>query len=714
MLKFVIIGIFIIGIFAFVLWNLWKMTLLKHKYFGESITKFQVIEQFKDVPQKLQNIKKEKTKTIIIAALSSVMALLIAVAYFGISRVIHLNNHEHSYKEEIITASTCIEEGEAKQECRYCSYSRNTSVKLSDHTYTETNYKEPNCTDNGKITYTCEICGDVKTEKIPINGEHNFELISYSNKDSSDLGYCRYTCNECNEEKISLSVDDFNGRVVFAIAVLIIGFVTIIIALIREGRRYIFSAPPFWIALVAQILAILFLVLHFAVIVPMSEKGNLTFTKISKSVPTAECELLEKTKLEPTYSTHGEVTYECLGCRKEFLEYLPYKEIDPKDKDILIYEEPTYTEKDEMEYNNDMSSATDLPLSTRITGNLSSIEDVDYFDFELPFNGNILFEFSYDVNPNEDNWIGTIYDANGYVLHEDYISSEDFMAYNVSAGTYYLKISVVSNGTTENSIYTNSNYQVVFKPQCAEHQNIKEYFREKPTCEYNATVIRICEDCGWLDSEITRKGLEHKLSNWETTKEATIISPATKTQVCKVCDTTFYDEEMTYWWVLPLAIAELITLLAFTILFFKKPKLHVLPIVSQLTLSVASSLGILTTPIFNNIWDSIALGLVLALNLALVAEHSALLIQRIAKRYYYIYKICSVVWAVVFAIALVLGLTIFNAHPFVSAIIMAAIMIRTIMLAVTTYKKRAIPWMITNIVVAVLSVISAVVLIFIV
>lgn len=197
----------------------------------------------------------------------------------------------------------------------------------------------------------------------------------------------RFTPEECGVEEYSLRVQNFNWIVILAIVILVVSI--IIIAAIRSDEgfwKYTFEHPMFWVSLVLAILSATLMIFHWGVIRPHQENNKPIYQSVSGAP--VDCELVEIKKTESNYTENGTVVYKCQKCQREYTEYLELKEIDTNN--IPLYKDPTIAEKKENENNNKIDKAAEIPLLTKVTGNLSSTKDVDFYKITLLADGDIL------------------------------------------------------------------------------------------------------------------------------------------------------------------------------------------------------------------------------------------------------------------------------------------------------------------------------------
>lgn len=586
MLKFVLIGVAVVGLLGFFLWNFWKMVLLKHKYFSRSEMFFGLVDHFKDAPAKLKSIKADKFKIWAVAVVGSLLTVAVALAYFLISRSVFLNNHTHSYKDRVITKPSCIAEGVMEYKCRYCDEKYEEAISVIEHKYSESNHQDSTCTQEGKTEYTCEMCGDkkayviplkehkytqsieieascttegvlakqcencdlVEKEAIPTNDEHHFTVKSFTPISFWKNGYNHYSCKDCSHEAYSLSVKSFNWVIILAIAVFLIAFIIIIVVRSDEGFwRYTFERPLFWFAFVCIIPSIVLMVLHWGVVLPRQAANKPVFPNVTKAP--VECQLVEQERVESSYIQNGSVLYACQDCNKEYTEYLPLKKVDIEQ--VLIYTEPVITESSETEKNGGVSIANELPMYTRMTGKLASQQDIDFYKVTLLSGGNLNFKFTHEADQYSNHWYVTIYDLDAStVLKEGYIDkdTDSFGCSDLPAGTYYLKISVISGGNPILNNFSDADYHLIFAPECGEHIETTQYFSEMPVCEEPVEITTVCNCCGAVVSVETIEELEHSWGEWEIPESGPAESSGEKIRTCILCNETQTDKDSESWW----------------------------------------------------------------------------------------------------------------------------------------------------------------------
>lgn len=104
----------------------------------------------------------------------------------------------HKYDSQILTASTCTQQGIESHTCRVCKYSYTAPVEVCAHTYDQgVVTKEPTCTQSGEMLLTCVFCQAQQTqivEKIP---HTDGELIVSVEPNCSQEGEVTTACTYC-------------------------------------------------------------------------------------------------------------------------------------------------------------------------------------------------------------------------------------------------------------------------------------------------------------------------------------------------------------------------------------------------------------------------------------------------------------------------------------------------------------------------------------
>jgi hypothetical protein len=149
-----------------------------------------------------------------------------------------------------------------------------------------------------------------------------------------------------------------------------------------------------------------------------------------------------------------------------------------------------YSSNEEIESNDTLKSATTIGLNKLISGLAYSIDDVDYYKFTIPQNGNII----YSMSENSSHWDLELLDSKGkslltynYIFYKTKLIKKEI---GLPKGTYYVKLSTKSldQSSTEPSrggIY-NSPYQ--FKLDFLASEN---YEKEENNSSKTATKIEM-------------------------------------------------------------------------------------------------------------------------------------------------------------------------------------------------------------------------------
>ena len=105
-----------------------------------------------------------------------------------------------------------------------------------------------------------------------------------------------------------------------------------------------------------------------------------------------------------------------------------------------------YTASDawEKEFNETVVRANPVPLNTAISGSIRTSGDIDYYEFNVPFDDTITLNFGHEYISSSNNyWRTELFTAEnqgmGIVSHKGNVDSSTG-EYALSAGTYYLKV----------------------------------------------------------------------------------------------------------------------------------------------------------------------------------------------------------------------------------------------------------------------------------
>ena len=111
------------------------------------------------------------------------------VAYFDTQEVIPVI--DHNYTEEIITAATCVSEGERKLTCEDCGEIKTETIEINYGVHDMSGWEivtEPTCSTEGKKVAVCADCGYVYSSKITLASD-TYPESSHSYPSSADLDY---------------------------------------------------------------------------------------------------------------------------------------------------------------------------------------------------------------------------------------------------------------------------------------------------------------------------------------------------------------------------------------------------------------------------------------------------------------------------------------------------------------------------------------------
>ena len=255
--------------------------------------------------------------------------------------------------------------------------------------------------------------------------------------------------------------------------------------------------------------------------------------------------------------------YICSGCGKQYIDQFPFASPwaeYPTGFSPIKYE---YIGR-ETSYNGSIKGATSVGMYQGVTGNLSVRDDVDFYRFGVDVPGSVHFYFTFDGSSSGYAylWQATIYgtdgstelisgqiatneceerhfiisDSNGQVTDET-AEVASFGVSNLEPGTYYLKISVAAGGNPFLNGYSDADYHIFFKPECAEHTSVIRTLTATPTCSQPGELVNVCEICGDIVSTEALEPLGHIWSMWKPVKE-NLFNPifGDYNRVCALCD----------------------------------------------------------------------------------------------------------------------------------------------------------------------------------
>lgn len=186
---------------------------------------------------------------------------------------------EHSFdKGKVTKEPTCTEEGEKTYTCKVCGETKKEEIFPIDHAYGPGTVEvEASCLNDGVVVYECTRCGNKKEEKLP-KTEHELNAATFTdNTDPTNLKYYR-TCKNCG----AYIYTDEQGNPL-------------------EGQTA--SAPS-----------------------DSASTGN-SLDQAAVNCKEGKHDFAEVgTRIEPTCTTEGKVTYACRICGTEKSEVLPKKE----------------------------------------------------------------------------------------------------------------------------------------------------------------------------------------------------------------------------------------------------------------------------------------------------------------------------------------------------------------------------------------------------
>lgn len=223
-----------------------------------------------------------------------------------------------------------------------------------------------------------------------------------------------------------------------------------------------------------------------------------------------------------------ETIYVCRGCGKEYINQFPYTFPWAGYPTELPAHE--IVDVGETYYNGSISGATPVDMFQRVTGQLSSRDDNDFYRFTIDVTGSVVFHFSFDGSSQGYTylWDGAVYGTDGTtVLNSGAIPIEEGEEItfgtgesSLEPGTYYLKISAAVGGNPLMNGYSDTDYHITFRPRCAEHTSITQVQTAVPTCSQAGELTAICNIC---DERISTKYLEplgHAWSTWRLAEES--------------------------------------------------------------------------------------------------------------------------------------------------------------------------------------------------
>lgn len=241
--------------------------------------------------------------------------------------------------------------------------------------------------------------------------------------------------------------------------------------------------------------------------------------------------------------TEGDV-YVCGGCGKEYINQFPYTSPWVEYPTELPAHE--IVDMEETSYNDAIDGATPVVMFQRVTGNLSSRDDKDFYRFTIDVAGSVRFYFSFDGSSHGYTylWDGTVYGIDGTtVLNSGVIPIKEGEEVtfgtgesDLEPGTYYLMISVASGGNPFMNGYSDTDYHITFRPKCTEHTSLTQTLTAAPTCFQAGELITVCNMCGEQISVEVLESLDHIWSIWKLVEESFFSSIwGNYSRVCALC-----------------------------------------------------------------------------------------------------------------------------------------------------------------------------------
>lgn len=234
--------------------------------------------------------------------------------------------------------------------------------------------------------------------------------------------------------------------------------------------------------------------------------------------------------------------YVCNGCGKEYVNQFPY--LSPWAGYPTVLPSRDIVNVEETASNDSISEAMPVDMFQRVTGNLSSRDDMDFYRFTIDQTGNVSFYFSFDGSTGYTYlWDAAIYGTDGVtVLRSGSIPIQqglevDFDMGEVSfaPGTYYLEI-LAASGWNPFIGYADTNYHITFRPQCTEHLSVTPILTAEPTCFHTGELTTVCDRCDEVISTESLDPINHIWSTWKL-EEENVLSPilGNYSRVCALC-----------------------------------------------------------------------------------------------------------------------------------------------------------------------------------
>lgn len=544
MLKLILMGIGLVAILLFLLWNQWNATRHRINGFLMGEVFLHGLEKYADASIKIKEAKREREKTLIVSIGVSILAVFIMVFYVIIARHTFINNHEHEYVETRIKEPTCDEEGILQYKCRYCEETYEMPVPVIDHSYVEIEKIEPTCKSKGAIISECNECGHQKTDYFGSVIDHDYEQIDCQDATCVQKGLKILRCRLCKEfsyEPIPLS-SDHKYEVTSQIEA------TCEKEGITELTCEICGKADTRYTAVAE---------HTDVEVERTEPDCSKEGFSKKQCQICGREIIEVLPADGKHRDtivfyHAEdhaVTYACSRCGREHKESLSEEEERSIWKIFEVYDESYHkreiSEVNEREKNGRIDIADPVENYTRVKAKLSEEKQAaaDCFSFTVTRKSNMRFFFSHEDKRNKDAcyWYMTVYDTDGKTVIREgnipRINKEEEYTFDVpelDPGTYYIKITRPVGENLSKKDYSYAYYYITLWPVCVQHELTKPYLLKEPTCTEDGEYINVCDECDEHVSTVI-KALGHEWGEWDIIKEAEIWQRGEKERICVNC-----------------------------------------------------------------------------------------------------------------------------------------------------------------------------------
>lgn len=389
---------------------------------------------------------------------------------------------------------------------------------------------EPNCKNGGSVTFKCQKCKKTYKINLSANGIHTYKVESYT-----FFRNCN-TCKFCNKKYYSYRVSFVNwiitGLLGIAIIILIAGLFGRHSYRKRKDARIIFSV----------ICAIGIATQLYVFFNQLS--GVKFYDTWINSLYENEHKYAVKSRAEATYTEKGKIEYNCRHCSKTYTAYIPKKVRPDANKDwseMAAYKEHKLDKVSESYRNGYYLRATEMNMFDRVTGNLETDNDTDYYKFELSKKGNIILTLSGSSNEKFNKYTVTVYKTN---LNREICSKKTgelrkdkeytIKLNDLEKGKYYIEIS--DDTTDSQKANSKINYYLTILPKCEKHKRESVYLSKAPTCLSVGEYVTVCNTCYEITSRRNINACSHswKVSGSENKGSATVY--AVKCKKCKIVE----------------------------------------------------------------------------------------------------------------------------------------------------------------------------------